>query len=83
MSDVKLPERKGENMAQEPTADQAADASAPAKTLTPQAERALAEAQARRAQQQAQNYPAEINGRAGPEPVRYGDWENGGIASDF
>jgi hypothetical protein len=24
-----------------------------------------------------------VNGRAGPEPVRYGDWENKGIASDF
>ena len=25
----------------------------------------------------------ELGGRAGPDPVRYGDWENGGIASDF
>jgi hypothetical protein len=25
----------------------------------------------------------EINGRDGPEPVRYGDWEVKGIASDF
>ncbi|MGH6936227.1 MAG: DUF1674 domain-containing protein, partial [Methylocella sp.] len=32
------------------------------------------------------NHPAagkEINGRDGPEPVRYGDWEVRGIASDF
>lgn len=25
----------------------------------------------------------EIGGRSGPEPTRYGDWENNGIASDF
>lgn len=27
--------------------------------------------------------PREIGGREGPEPTRYGDWENGGIISDF
>ena len=27
--------------------------------------------------------PKEIGGRAGPDPTRYGDWENKGIASDF
>ncbi len=27
--------------------------------------------------------PREINGREGPDPVRYGDWENKGILSDF
>ncbi len=25
----------------------------------------------------------EIGGRGGPDPVRYGDWEKGGIAVDF
>lgn len=25
----------------------------------------------------------ELGGRDGPDPVRYGDWENKGIASDF
>lgn len=25
----------------------------------------------------------ELGGREGPDPVRYGDWENKGIASDF
>lgn len=25
----------------------------------------------------------EYGGRAGPEPTRYGDWENNGIISDF
>ncbi len=29
------------------------------------------------------NRPKELGGRAGPDPVRYGDWENKGIASDF
>lgn len=27
--------------------------------------------------------PKEIGGRQGPEPTRFGDWENNGIASDF
>lgn len=27
--------------------------------------------------------PKEIGGPKGPEPTRYGDWEVGGIASDF
>lgn len=27
--------------------------------------------------------PREIGGRAGPEPTRYGDWENKGRCSDF
>ncbi|MGH6845990.1 MAG: DUF1674 domain-containing protein [Methylocella sp.] len=49
------------------------------------AARALAEAEERR-RQGALKQPAtgkEINGRDGPEPVRYGDWEVRGIASDF
>lgn len=25
----------------------------------------------------------EVGGRDGPDPVRYGDWEKGGIAVDF
>ncbi|WP_439817261.1 DUF1674 domain-containing protein [Zavarzinia sp. CC-PAN008] len=32
---------------------------------------------------QAPDTVAEIGGRPGPEPTRYGDWENNGIASDF
>jgi hypothetical protein len=50
------------------------------------AARALAEAEARRAalkRIETEAKPREINGRQGPEPVRYGDWENKGIASDF
>ena len=45
--------------------------------------RALEEAALRRAQAQNTALPKEINGRSGPEPVRYGDWENKGLASDF
>ena len=58
---------------------------APPKTLSPAAQRALAEAEERRrlAEQNAVERPKEYNGRNGPEPVRYGDWESKGIASDF
>jgi hypothetical protein len=57
----------------------------PKKPLSPAAERALAEAAARRSERQrAQSAnPTEIAGRDGPEPTRYGDWEVKGIASDF
>jgi hypothetical protein len=53
--------------------------------LTPAAKRALVEAEARRAEidQRAKDHPKEIGGPRGPEPVRYGDWEVKGIASDF
>jgi len=58
---------------------------APRRPLPPAAQRALAEAEARRmaAQAQAVTVPKEVNGPKGPEPTRYGDWENKGIASDF
>jgi hypothetical protein len=44
--------------------------------------RALAEAEERRRKAD-KPLPREINGRDGPEPVRYGDWEVKGLASDF
>ena len=47
------------------------------------AQRALAEAEARRKTEQAGTMPRELGGRDGPEPVRYGDWERKGIAVDF
>ena len=54
------------------------------KTLSPQARRALAEAEERRRQAALEPaLPPEINGPTGPEPIRYGDWERKGIASDF
>ena len=52
------------------------------KPLIPAAERALAEAAARRAAAEKER-PKEANGPKGPEPTRYGDWERNGIASDF
>jgi hypothetical protein len=59
------------------------------KPLPPAAQRALAEAEARRnaaeekARIAAQTAPKEFQGPEGPEPTRYGDWERKGIASDF
>nr|WP_247744612.1 DUF1674 domain-containing protein [Sulfitobacter sp. R18_1] len=47
------------------------------------AQRALAEAAARREAAAALDMPTELGGRDGPEPVRYGDWEKKGIAVDF
>jgi hypothetical protein len=54
------------------------------KPLTPAAQRALAEAEARRkAAADAGPMPKEFQGPKGPEPTRYGDWERKGVASDF
>jgi hypothetical protein len=47
------------------------------------AQRALAEAEARRKAKGADEREAEYGGPKGPEPVRYGDWEKKGIAVDF
>ncbi len=49
------------------------------------AERALAEAAARRADIDAcvANMPPEHGARRAREPVRYGDWESKGLTSDF
>lgn len=51
--------------------------------LTEAAKRALAEAEERRKQSATVALPRELNGREGPEPTRFGDWEKKGIASDF
>ena len=58
------------------------------KNLTPAAERALAEAQARRAEQEAKEKELEAlrsSEKGGPkeERVRFGDWEKAGRAVDF
>ena len=55
------------------------------KPLSPAAQRALAEADARRQAAAAAAKPPvkELQGPKGPEPTRFGDWENKGIASDF
>ena len=57
--------------------------------LTPEARRALAEAEERRAAAKTNAEAGgnaqtkELGGQDGPEPTRYGDWEKGGIVSDF
>jgi len=57
------------------------------KLLSPAAQRALAEAAARRAAIDAHAAEIakqrELNGRGGLEPARYDDWEVKGIATDF
>ena len=59
----------------------------PPKVLSPAAQRALAEAEARRTEIDARaeeiRREREINGRGGLEPVRYDDWEVKGLATDF
>ncbi len=55
--------------------------------LSEAAKRALAEAAERRAALDAKAAELaanpELNGRGGADPVRYDDWEIGGIAVDF
>lgn len=53
--------------------------------LSVAAQHALDEAKARRqaTAETARPMPKEFQGPTGPEPTRYGDWENKGIASDF
>ncbi|MDD9908355.1 MAG: DUF1674 domain-containing protein [Ahrensia sp.] len=55
----------------------------PIKPSRETAQRAKAEAEARREAKQVEAAETELGGRKGPDPARYGDWENKGIASDF
>jgi hypothetical protein len=57
----------------------------PQKPLPPAAQRALAEAEARRKLIDAEMAarPKEKGGRGGLDPNRYGDWEIKGITADF
>jgi hypothetical protein len=68
-----------------PASETAQDQASEKRPLTPEAERALAEAAARRAKDERQTaVPAkEVAGRSGLDPTRYGDWEVGGLTSDF
>ena len=61
------------------------DPSTSKKELSPAAQRALAEAQARREAQEAEaaQMATELGGQKGPEPTRFGDWEKKGIICDF
>lgn len=65
--------------------DTAADRATEKLPLSPAAERALAEAAARRAERDRNllDRPKEIHGRGGLDPTRYSDWEVNGLASDF
>jgi hypothetical protein len=56
---------------------------APRRPLSPEAQRALAEAEARRNAAAGTARPEERGGRGGLDPARYGDWEVKGLASDF
>ncbi|MEH3146980.1 MAG: DUF1674 domain-containing protein [Methylobacterium frigidaeris] len=64
-----------------------ADTPQPRQPLSPAAERALAEAEARRTAIDARAAEIarerEFKGRGGLEPVRYDDWEVKGLATDF
>jgi hypothetical protein len=78
-------------MTEKPTPDAEGGADAPVsadrtpRELSPAARRALAEAEARRGgtDRKSADQPRELNGRGGPDPARYGDWEVKGITSDF
>jgi hypothetical protein len=62
-----------------------ADASVARRELSPQAQRALAEAEERRsrAATETSHGVKEVQGPKGLEPTRYGDWEHKGLCSDF
>ena len=80
MTDASKPDSATQEMPQETSQE------TPARPpLTDAARRALAEAQARRAEIDARmaDMPKEINGRGGLDPARFGDWEVKGVASDF
>lgn len=74
--------KKSTAMSDDPSRE---NAPRPAGELTPAAQRALAEAEARRQAYDAAEkaLPPEMGGRGGRDPARYGDWEVKGRASDF
>jgi len=82
-SPMRRPE-EGKSLSPETPPD---DDKATRKDLPPAARRALREAAKRRAARDAEAAKAgsdrEVGGPAGPEPVRYGDWEAKGRAIDF
>jgi hypothetical protein len=73
-----LPDDGPSNSPFDPTTDEPAK-----RVLSPAAQRALEEAAERRAAAVEAGRQKELGGREGPEPTRYGDWEKGGIVSDF
>lgn len=73
-----------DDSAAETSADATTD-TAREKVLSPAAQRALAEAEARRLEIDAKTAmaPKEKGGRGGLDPIRYSDWEIKGLTSDF
>ena len=73
--------------APKPSARSVASDTAPERHPPPTAaQRALAEADGRRAERDhrpASTEPREVNGRGGLDPTRYDDWEINGLTSDF
>ncbi|WP_173934055.1 DUF1674 domain-containing protein [Chelativorans sp. Marseille-P2723] len=67
----------------EQTSQKEAETAPRKKALPPAALRALKEAEERRSRAEAVSRPREIGGREGPDPVRFGDWEVKGMATDF
>jgi hypothetical protein len=63
--------------------DAAAERTKEKRPMPPAAERALAEAVARRAAGSPSAPAKEVQGRGGLDPTRYGDWEVAGLTSDF
>ena len=51
--------------------------------ISPAAQRALDEAEARRQAASPPTPPPELGGPKGLDPIRYGDWERKGLAVDF
>jgi hypothetical protein len=69
---------------QSPPAPKSEGQASEKRPLPPAAERALAEAAARRAERDRKAVqPKEAAGRGGLDPTRYGDWEKDGLISDF
>lgn len=63
--------------------DTEASAETAPKVLSPAAQRALKEAEERRAREKPLDLPPELGGRGGADPARFGDWEINGRAIDF
>jgi hypothetical protein len=72
-----MPMPDNDNIETEATAEPAP------KVLSPAAQRALQEAEERRAREKPVDMPAERGGRGGADPARFGDWEINGRAIDF
>ena len=73
-----------EPQSQSPPAPEPEGQASDKRPLPPAAERALAEAAARRAERDRNaGQPKESGGRGGLDPTRYGDWEKDGLTSDF